>query len=435
MKRTHRHLATAAVLLALLVLSAAAALWHINFNDGVDIDAAAPATPADPAQVERGAYLARVGNCLACHTAPGGAPGAGGRAVPTEFGTVFAGNLTPDAETGIGRWSAAAFWRALHHGRSADGRLLVPVFPYTHTTLLARADVDALYAYLRSLPPTHAATPAHELRWPFGTQAALAVWRALYFRPGELAPEPARDAAWNQGRYLVQAVAHCSACHARRDALGGADWRDLSGNLLRAQGWYAPSLYDPKEAGLVGWASADVARLLHTGVAPAGRASGPMAEVVLRGTQYLQARDLDAVTHYLQTLARASAPPVTRGPISGQARLTQIGAQRYEQHCAACHGAEGEGVGEAYPPLAGNRAVTLGPIDNLLQAVLYGGFNAATPGYPRPFGMPPFLLTLSDTEVAAVLTHIRTAWGNDAGAVSPLEVNRLRATMARASAD
>lgn len=435
MKRRRAWLASAALLLGLLVLGGTGLLWHLNFNDGVDVDQAPPAGPADAQTIARGAYLARIGNCLACHTAPGGVPGAGGRAVPTEFGTVYAGNLTPDDATGIGRWSANAFWRALHHGRSADGRLLVPVFPYTHTTLLARADVDALYAYLRSLPATHAPAPPHALRWPFGTQAALAVWRALYFRPGALAPEPARDASWNRGRYLVQAVAHCSACHARRDALGGADWRDLSGNTLRAQGWYAPSLHDASEAGLATWSSADVARLLHTGVAPAGRASGPMAEVVLRGTQYLTPDDLAAMTRYLQALAPVASPPRHAGVIAGQARLAEIGAARYERHCAACHGARGEGVGDAYPALAGNRAVTLGAIDNLLQAVLYGGFDAATAGNPRPFGMPPFLLTLSDTEIAAVLTHIRTAWGNDARAVSPLEVNRLRAAAAPTLAD
>lgn len=434
MKRQRRWLPRAVLLLALLALLGAGVLWRLNFNDGIDIDQAVPAGPADADVIARGAYLARIGNCLACHTAPGGVPGAGGRAVPTEFGTVFAGNLTPDDATGIGRWSANAFWRALHHGRSADGRLLVPVFPYTHTTLLARDDVDALYAYFRSLPATHATVPAHELRWPFGTQAALAAWRALYFRPGALVPEPTQDARWNRGRYLVRAVAHCSACHARRDALGGADWRDLSGNTLHALGWYAPSLHDPDEAGLASWSSADVARLLHTGVAPAGRASGPMAEVVLRGTQHLEAGDLDAMTHYLRTLAPTASRTADRSTISGQARLAEIGARRYEQHCASCHGERGEGVGDAYPPLAGNRAVTLAPIDNLLQAVLYGGFNAATTDYPRPFGMPPFLLTLSDTEIAAVLTHIRTSWGNAARAVSPLEVNRVRAAAARPAA-
>lgn len=424
--------------LAMLVLAVLAAgwLWHVNFNDGVSVDATTPEAPADPATLERGAYLARVGNCLTCHTARGGAPGAGGLGVPTEFGTVYSSNLTPDAETGIGRWNAATFWRALHHGRSADGRLLVPVFPYTHTTALVRADVDALHAYFRSLPAIHAAPPPHELRWPFGTQAALAVWRALYFRPGPLPDEPAHDQRWSRGRYLVHAVAHCSACHAPRGMLGGADWTDLGGNLLKAQGWYAPSLLDPREAAVTRWPAGEARRLLRTGVAREGRASGPMAEVVLHGTQYLNDDDLDAMVGYLQALQPVSATSSAQTAAQpGQRRLAEIGAKRYEEHCASCHGTRGEGVGEAYPPLAGNRAVTLGSIDNLLQAVLFGGFNAATAGYPRPFGMPPFLLTLSDTEIAAVLTHIRTAWGNQASGVTPLEVHTLRASTMRAAAD
>lgn len=411
-------------------------LWHVNFNDGVDIAAPAVAAPATPAQLQRGAYLARVGNCLACHTARGGAPGAGGLDIATAFGTVFSSNLTPDANHGIGQWSAAAFWRALHHGRSRDGRLLAPVFPYTHTTLLSRADSDALFAYFGSLPPSNAATPAPELRWPYGTQAALALWRALYFRPGAYVADPAHDERWNAGAYLVRGVAHCSACHAPRDALGGADWRDLRGGPMAAQGWHAPSLQDPAQAGLADWPLAEIARLLQTGVAERGRASGPMAEVVFHGTQHLSDADAAAMAVYLRALPQTAptAPPAPATPTPGpRSRLAQAGAKLYEQHCAQCHGEQGQGQGLAYPPLAGNRAVTLEPVDNLLQTVLYGGFNAATSGYPRPFGMPPFVLTLSDAELAATLSHIRTAWGNQASEVSAAQVHALRARTASAA--
>ena len=427
-------LARALLVLAALSVLAAAWLWQANFNDGVDIDGPAAATAArlaTPAQQARGAYLAQVGNCLACHTARGGAPGAGGLAIATGFGTAFSSNLTPDPAHGIGQWSAAAFWRALHHGRARDGRLLVPVFPYTHTTLLTRADSDALWAYFGSLPPSSTPTPAHELRWPYGTQAALAVWRALYFSPGTYTPEPAHDARWNAGAYLVRGVAHCSACHAPRDALGGADWRDLRGGRMAAQGWYAPSLHDPRQAGLADWSVAEIARLLQTGVAERGRASGPMAEVVFHGTQHLSADDAAAMAVYLRALPQAApAPPPAAAPRS---RLAESGAKLYEQHCAQCHGEQGQGQGQAYPPLAGNRAVTLESVDNLLQAVLYGGFNAATAGYPRPFGMPPFLLTLSDQEVAATLSHIRTAWGNQASEVSTAQVHALRSRTSTAA--
>ena len=200
---------------------------------------------------------------------------------------------------------------------------------------------------------------------------------------------------------------------------------------MAAQGWYAPSLHDPRQAGLADWSVAEVARLLQTGVAERGRASGPMAEVVFHGTQHLSADDAAAMAVYLRALPQAApAPPPAAAPRS---RLAESGAKLYEQHCAQCHGEQGQGQGQAYPPLAGNRAVTLESVDNLLQAVLYGGFNAATAGYPRPFGMPPFLLTLSVQELAATLSHIRTAWGNQASEVSAAQVHALRSRTATAA--
>ncbi|HOB65982.1 cytochrome c [Ottowia sp.] len=411
--------------LAVLTLVGAAALWHLNFNDGVDVSASAP-PGTDAATVQRGAYLARVGNCLACHTARGGVAAAGGRAIATPFGTVYTSNLTPDADTGIGHWSAAAFWRALHHGRSADGRLLNPVFPYTHTTLLTRADSDALFAYFSSLPPQRQHVAAHELRWPYGTQAALAVWRALYFRPGGLAADAAASDSVKRGAYLVQGVAHCSACHARRDALGGADWRDLSGGPIPGLGWYAPSLVAPHEAGVGDWPDAEIARLLQSGASRLGVASGPMAEVVFQGTQYLTAADLADVAAYLKALPPHDAPRTALPAPPARTRLATAGEKLYGQKCAACHGEQGEGVPGAYPPLAGNRAVTLSHTQNLLQVMLHGGFGPATATRPRPFGMPPFILELNDAEIASVLSHIRTAWGNRAPEVSPLDVLQMR---------
>ena len=409
--------------LTVLALLAAGLLWHLNFNDGVDVTAVAP-TPTDAATRARGAYLARVGNCLACHTARGGPTAAGGRPIATPFGTVYSSNLTPDAGAGIGGWSAAAFWRALHHGRSADGRLLNPVFPYTHTTGLTRGDSDALFSYFASLPPSATAVPAHQLRWPYGTQAALAVWRALYFRPGSFQPDPAQDETLRRGAYLVQAVAHCSACHAPRDRLGGADWRNLGGGPVPGTGWYAPSLTARDEAAVGHWPPEQIVQLLASGAAAQGVASGPMAEVVFQGTQYLNPADLQAVAAYLQRLPQHERP-AAQAPRS-RTRLTASGEKLYEQHCASCHGERGEGVPGAYPPLAGNRAVTMPDTRNLLQIVLFGGFGPATAARPQPFGMPPFALTLSDAEIAAVLSYLRGAWGHGASEVAPLDVVRMR---------
>jgi mono/diheme cytochrome c family protein len=415
-----------AALAAVAVL--AALVWMFNFG-GERIHDAAPRTPPAPEQVARGAYLARVGDCMLCHTERGGAPYAGGRPFQTPFGTVFASNLTPDAETGLGTWSAAHFRRALHEGRSRDGRLLYPVFPYEHFSRVSGADADALFDYLRSLPPVRKPDRQHRLRWPYRTQAALAVWRALYFRPGPWQPDAARTPEWNRGAYLVQGLGHCGACHTPRDPLGGQpDAMDLSGGLIPMQNWYAPALTSPSEAGVADWPLQDIVQLLSTGVSPRGTVLGPMAEVVLHSTQYLEPADVRAMAVYLKSLPQAATDTDPREiPQAGGGVLAR-GGKLYQDHCASCHGKQGEGVRGAYPRLAGNRAVTLPVTSNLVQVVLNGGFAPATRGHPRPFGMPPFATQLSDADVAAVITFIRSSWGNKAAPVSEVDVARQRSS-------
>jgi len=415
-------------LLALAVV-AAALVWWLNLRDEADVKTTAAYAPSE-SLLARGAYLARAGNCMGCHTARGGAPYAGGLGIATPFGTVFTSNLTPDANTGIGSWSAAHFWRAMHNGRSKNGRLLYPAFPYTSYTQVTRQDSDAIYTYLHSLPAVNQTNRPHALRFPFNLQPALAVWRALYFRPGAYQPDSGRSAEWNRGAYLVGGLGHCSACHSPRDALGGIRQSlALGGGLIPVQNWYAPSLSSPHEAGVAGWDRARIVALLKDGVAPGASVSGPMAEVVLGSTQHLSPADLDAMATYLQSLPDPGprpAPAPAGAPFNGERA-----AKLYAQHCAQCHGEQGQGVANAYPPLAGNRAVTMASSENLVQMVLNGGFAPATAGNPRPFGMPPFVLVLSDDEVAEVLSHIRTAWGNQAGVLTPLEVHRIRANQGR----
>lgn len=412
-----------------VVLALAALVWLFNFGDDARLGDAAPAAPPAPEQVARGAYLARAGNCMLCHTERGGALYAGGRPMETPFGTVYASNLTPDAQTGLGTWSAAQFRRALHEGRSRDGRLLYPVFPYTHTTRITGPDADALFDYLRSLPAVHKPNRQHRLRWPYNTQAALAVWRTLYFRPDTFAGDPARTPEWNRGAYLVQGLGHCGACHTARNALGGSDGMDLSGGLIPMQNWYAPSLAAANEAGVATWSIDDIVQLLSTGTSPRGSVLGPMAEVVMHSTQYLEPGDLRAMAVYLRDLPPAPTDTDPRELPRASAAMLDRGARLYERHCAACHGTQGEGVPRAYPPLAGNRAVTMPSTANLVQVVLHGAFPPATRGNPRPFGMPPFATTLPDADVAAVITYIRAAWSNRAAPVSELEVTRQRSSI------
>ena len=408
---------------------AGVALWLAWPSSPAAVPASAVAS--DPATVERGRYLATLGNCQHCHTPQGAMPYAGGRALATPFGTVFAPNLTPSAQ-GLGGWDAGDFWRALHHGQSRDGRWLTPAFPFANTTHVTRADSDALFAYLQSLPPVDTPSPPHQLAWPYNTQAALKVWRALYFSPAEAQPAPApAQAEWARGAYLVQGLGHCGACHAERNALGASPaMAALGGGLVPGQGWYAPSLTDPAEGGLQDWPLAQIVELFRTGQAGGQFTTGPMAAVVQHSTQRWTDSDLQAMATYLQQLPRTAAGAARTGA-APSARQAELGAKVYGQHCAQCHGEQGEGTrlpnGRfAYPPLAGSRAVTLGPTANLVQTVLHGGFSVSSPGQPRPFGMPPYVLALSDTELAAVLTHLRTQWGNTAAPVTELDVKALR---------
>ena len=415
-----------------VVLAGTAALvWALNVRDEVDVKAPVAAAAPSDSLIARGAYLARAGNCMTCHTARGGELYAGGRAISTPFGTVFTSNLTPDNKTGMGTWSSAHFWRALHNGRSKNGRLLYPAFPYTNYTQVTREDSDALFAYLGSLTAVAQPNRPHALRFPFQSQAALAVWRALYFSPGVYQPEASRNAEWNRGAYLVKGLGHCSACHTARNALGASSQAlDLAGGLIPMQNWYAPSLTSPHEAGVGGWDRERIVRLLKNGVSPGASVTGPMAEVVLRSTQHLSREDLGAMAQFLKELPNARQESDAPATPSAPAAHAVNGARLYEQHCEKCHGHDGQGVANAYPALAGNRAVTMKPTVNLVQIVLNGGYAPATQGNPRPFGMPPFVLVLGDGDVAAVLTHIRTSWGNQASAVTPLEVNRLHANNA-----
>ena len=412
--------------LAVLVIALVAtlAVWRLNRLDEEALpEVSRPFVPTAEQRV-RGAYLALAGNCAGCHTTPGGAAYSGGRAIATPFGTLYTSNLTPDAN-GLGGWSAAHFWRALHNGRSRDGRLLYPAFPYAHYTRITREDSDALFAFLQSLPPVAVATPAHQLRFPYDQPVALAVWRALFFRPGVHRADPAQPAEWNRGAYLASGLGHCGACHSPRNALGATASGDpLTGGAILSENWVAPSLRSSAEAGLRGWPQAAAVALLHTGIAPGATTYGPMGEVVFRSLQYLTDADVGALATYLRSLPPEPStgwPSVAAPP----AALLARGERIYGDRCVNCHGARGEG-GSGFPPLAGNRAVTLPSPANVVQVILHGGFSPATAGNPRPHGMPPFLQTLDDGEVAAVASYVRNAWGNQAATVDAIEAWRLR---------
>lgn len=430
------------ICLALITIELIAARAFITSSTGLK-----GIEKASPQQLERGAYLAKVGNCAACHTARGGEAFAGGLALHTPFGAVFTSNITPDTSTGIGHWSADAFYRAMHEGISANGRLLTPAFPYPNYTHVTRDDSDALYTYfMQGVQPVAQANRAHDLPFPLNTQLALAAWRVMFFDQGSATDATEKRAGQagitrvssqneskntqtiERGSYLVRGLGHCSACHAQRNALGATiNDQSLSGALMPMQDWYAPSLMDASQAGVMHWPQADVVALLKTGVAPSASVAGPMAEVVSKSTQYWTDADLQAAAAYLQSLPEIK--PVNHGKPS-QSPLLPRGEQLFAQHCASCHGADGQGLqvsgNVALPALAGNRAVTMPFTANLVRIVLAGGYAPSTAGNPRPFGMPPFVHVLNDDDIAAVTSYIRFSWGNKAEPVSAADVVRHR---------
>jgi mono/diheme cytochrome c family protein len=432
-------LAAAAVLVLMTLFLGRVTIELIAFSP-INMPANSLKSFKNSGEVKRGAYLAKLGNCAACHTDRGGAEYAGGKAIHTPFGAVFASNITPDAQHGIGLWSADAFYRALNQGVNARGKLLTPAFPYTNYTHVSRADSDDLYAYfMQGVQPVAQSNREHELAFPFNTQVALAVWRSLYFQkatPDSIAisansmPTSSPKAFKNEiqrGQYLVRGLGHCSACHAERNALGAAKNEQFAGALMPMQDWYAPSLHSREEAGVQHWPREQVIALLKNGVTTNASVLGPMAEVVSKSTQHWSDADLNAAAAYLQSLPVLKAPEAaSRSSASLDQRLRSQGAQLYAQHCATCHGENGQGLkaegNVALPALADNRAVTMASSANLIRIILAGGYAPSTAGNPRPYGMPPFVHVLSDEDIASVASYIRASWGNGAGAVSASQV-------------
>jgi mono/diheme cytochrome c family protein len=406
-------------------------LCAASYGEQTSAQQQAAKTRATTSQIERGKYLAQAGDCIACHTIPGKRIFSGNRPLPTPFGTLYSPNITPDRQTGIGNWSADDFYRMMHAGRSRDGSLLYPAMPFAAYTKVTREDCDAIFAYLKSVPPVRQANKPHDMRFPYNNRALLIGWRTLYFKEGEFKPDRSKSAEWNRGAYLVEGLGHCSMCHTAVNVLGGSSAeRAFEGGLIPMQNWYAPSLTSNREAGLGEWNIGDIVDLLQVGVSNRATVYGPMAEVVYNSLQYLTDEDARAMAVYLKSLPAAEAPPsdVRNTPLSAEATQTfREGKRIYDAQCATCHGAEGRGKPPHYPPLANNQSIEMTSAVNAIRMVLNGGYPPGTKKNPMPYGMPPFAQSLSDIEIAAVVTYIRTAWGNRGTPVGVRDVNTLRA--------
>ncbi len=256
--------------------------------------------------VQRGEYLVHAGGCASCHTAAGGLPFAGGRALTTPFGTFYSPNITPDPETGIGRWTDAQFLRALREGRRPDGASYFPVFPYPSFTNIGNADVLAIKAYLFSLTPARQTNRAHDVALPFSWHFLQIGWRLLFFREGPYLADPSHDATYNRGAYLVTALAHCGECHTPRNMLGAVKpTLALAGTHDGPDGQTVPNITPDRKTGIGDWGSDDIVTLLKTGRTPEESAvKGAMREAVQDGLRFLTDADLQAIATYLWRRSR-----------------------------------------------------------------------------------------------------------------------------------
>ena len=363
---------------------------------------------ASSEQIQRGEYLARAGDCVSCHTAPGGAAYAGGLRMGTPFGHLLSPNITPDADTGIGGWSADDLYRALHDGVNRRGQDMYPVMPYTFYTNVTREDSDAIYAYLRTVTPVRNTVDVNQLRFPFDQRWSMAAWRELYFTEGTFKPDDSRTPAWNRGAYLVEGLGHCSACHSPRNRLGAIETKqEFTGATI--DGWFALNLSSNLHSGLGEWTAEQIATYLKTGALKGKTtALGPMVEVVQNSLSYLTDADLTAMAEYLKSIP-ANSSLRSSDPTAGGSR--QRGAALYLEHCSGCHQAKGRGVPGVFPPLAGNGVVMAPDPANILKVVL-GGVPARN-GY---VGMPSFAGQLDDEQIAELVNYLRVSWGNSAPA-------------------
>ncbi|RKP47450.1 c-type cytochrome [Trinickia fusca] len=411
-------------------------------NPNAGSNAALAAAPRDDANstdlVKRGEYLARAGDCMACHTADNSRPFAGGLPMSTPFGTIYTPNITPDPDTGIGRWSDAQFVRAMQEGIGKSGEHLYPAFPYTEYTRVAGRDLLAIRAYLNTLAPIRYAPPRNDLSFPFNQRWLMVFWNLFNFREGRFVPDPKMSPQWNRGAYLVEGLAHCEECHTPRNFMQGLKTSERFSGEVQA-GWHAFNITPDKAGGIGNWSDDDLVRYLAKGaVAGRANAAGPMADVVENSTQYLSDPDLRAIGVYLRSL-----PPVAGGatrardqwgkPADDVTRLrgTAIagvnGAQLFLANCATCHAWTGRGIGAdkplAYPSLIHNSAVGALDAGNLAMVILHGVSRKTK---DADVMMPAFASELNDDEVAALANYVTRQFGDPRATLTAADVAKLR---------
>jgi|SRR5215472_2881482 len=384
--------------------------------------AVARAAEPSPDMIARGKALVDAGGCTGCHTADPAKPFAGGLKIDTAFGAIYTPNLTPDHDTGLGTWSEQDFYRALRSGIAPDGSRYYPIFPYPYFAKLTRDDIFAIRAYLTTLTPYANKAPPPELRFPLNFRVVMRLWDYLFFRPGILEPDQRKGTDWNRGRYLVEALGHCGACHTPKNVFG-ADRRNRSFTGGAVEGWFAPRLDAAERSGLQSWKVDDIVAYLQSGRNQKSHAGGPMADVVASSTSKMSDADVHAIAVYLKSLPPGPSEPVVSPPPES---AMASGKEIYDHYCIACHEADGSSSPGVYPPLNGNALLQSADPSSTLRIILDGAQTMTTPRAPNTGHMPAYARDLNDREIADVTNYIRNSFGNAAPQVTAGQVKKAR---------
>lgn len=417
-----------------LMLSAALALGSLS--------GAAIAAESDNALIERGHYISTASDCVACHTTEGGAEFAGGKAIETPLGEIFAPNITP-SKTGIGAYTYEQFDAAVREGIRADGAHLYPAMPYTAYAKITDEDMKALYAYfMQGVEPVEQASPQSELPFPFNIRLSMLGWNLLFLDGKPYEADSSQSDQWNRGAYLGEALAHCSTCHTPRNAMMAEDRSKLLGGASLGT-WYAPNITADVNSGIGNWSEAEIISYLKSGHADGkSQAAGPMAEAIAHSLQHLHDEDLQALAVWLKSVPAVSDAADTQPADShGQAladpdavlmeplpedMADMSGAQLYEAACSSCHQADGTGAG-GLPSLVNNTVLGRSNTDNLVMAILDGVKYRNEIKASYGVDMLAFRNELSDAQIARVANYTLENFGRaEVANISAAEVGVLR---------
>lgn len=385
-------------------------------NDTEQVSGMALAT-----KVERGLYVARASDCVACHTSAGSAEFAGGYKIDTPFGAIYSSNITQDRKFGIGGWSKSDFDRAVRHGKGSHG-YLYPAMPYTAYTKLSDRDVDDLWAYMKTIKPVAKDVIENRLPFPFNQRWSLAGWNILFFKDARMQPVAGQSAELARGAYLVDGPGHCAACHTAKNLLGGDRSAYLQGGTI--DHWYASDISPNPKQGIGQWSEAELVEYLRTGTNDRSVASAEMGVAIKHSLQYLTDPDLRAISRYLKSIP--SSDVVSTQPLPATNETMQVGKRIFEAQCNSCHLTSGAGVRKMIPRLADSAVVNATDPSTLIHIVLKGGDGPVTHKNPTGAGMPAFDWRLTDSQVADVLTYVRNSWGNTSSPVGADAVTAFR---------